>query len=631
MTIALARGLLTAVSTMRLAVPLTCVTLLLTACPAPSPVPPLVPCTLTDAEWSTITTNHSAARFWDELVLHAIRRDIPAPTTHARNLFHVSAAMYDAWAAYDATAKGVFFTEKLTADDVEAARTEALSYAAYRVAFKRYRNSANGGEVAQCFLDGLKRQGFDPAKESVSGNTPSAVGNRIAAAIIAAGLTDGSNEQNGYADTTGWVNVNPPLFVQNAGNTTVVDPDLWQPLSLASAATQNNLGLDAGVQPYVGLNWKNVTPFALKRNGSDLYVDAGAPPAVADPAMRTWLTEVIRKQAQLAVDPAATIDLSPGVLGNNPVGTNDGTGRPLNPVTGQPYASNVVPVGDFGRVMAEFWADGPKSETPPGHWNVIANGVTDSPNFPRQLGGAGPSLTALEWDVKLYLALNGALHDAAIVAWEQKRVFTRARPIALIRWYAGKGQSSDPTASDYDASGLAVVPGLLERVTLTSSGPGQPHEGLVPGSWAVRGWKGSPPDPSSQVGGIGWQALDRWATYQRSTFVTPAFPGFISGHSTFSRAGAEVLADLTGSPFFPGGLGHFVAEQNAFLTFEEGPSVRVELQWATYYDAADQAGQSRLWGGIHIVPDDFEGRRAGQQVGLAAAALARKYFAGSAP
>jgi hypothetical protein len=281
--------------------------------------------------------------------------------------------------------------------------------------------------------------------------------------------------------------------------------------------------------------------------------------------------------------------------------------------------------------MAEFWADGPKSETPPGHWNVLANGVSDSPNFPRQFGGTGPSLPALEWDVKLYLALNGALHDAAIAAWEQKRAFTRARPIALLRWYSSKGQSTDSTANDYDAAGLPVVPGLLERVTLTSAGPGQPHEGLAPGTWAVRAWKGSPSDPVNQVGGVGWQSLATWVTYQRSTFVTPAFPGFISGHSTFSRAGAEVLADFTGSPFFPGGLGTFVAEQNQFLTFERGPSVRVELQWATYYDAADQAGQSRLWGGIHIVPDDFEGRRAGQQAGLAAAALARRYFDGTGP
>jgi hypothetical protein len=111
--------------------------------------------------------------------------------------------------------------------------------------------------------------------------------------------------------------------------------------------------------------------------------------------------------------------------------------------------------------------------------------------------------------------------------------------------------------------------------------------------------------------------------------VTPAFPGFISGHSTFSRAGAEVLAKLTGSPYFPAGLGEYVAGKDKFLTFEKGPTTEVRLQWASYFDASDEAGQSRLWGSIHIPPDDFAGRRVGDRVGLRAMALASRYFDGS--
>jgi hypothetical protein len=108
--------------------------------------------------------------------------------------------------------------------------------------------------------------------------------------------------------------------------------------------------------------------------------------------------------------------------------------------------------------------------------------------------------------------------------------------------------------------------------------------------------------------------------------VTPAFPGFVSGHSTFSRAAAELLTELTGSPYFPGGLGEFVAERDAYLRFERGPSTEVRLQWATYFDAADQAGRSRLWGGIHVEPDDLVGRTLGSQVGLDAWARARVQF-----
>ena len=57
---------------------------------------------------------HSVARVWNEALLHAIERDTPAPTVHARNLFHVSAAMWDAWAAYDPQADGWLVREKLS-------------------------------------------------------------------------------------------------------------------------------------------------------------------------------------------------------------------------------------------------------------------------------------------------------------------------------------------------------------------------------------------------------------------------------------------------------------------------------------------------------------------------------------
>jgi hypothetical protein len=89
-----------------------------------------------------------------------------------------------------------------------------------------------------------------------------------------------------------------------------------------------------------------------------------------------------------------------------------------------------------------------------------------------------------------------------------------------------------------------------------------------------------------------------------------------------------VLTSLTGSPYFPGGLGEFVAHKDTFLTFEKGPSTDVRLQWASYYDAADEAGQSRLWGSIHIAADDFAGRRVGHRVGRDAVELASRYFDG---
>ena len=111
--------------------------------------------------------------------------------------------------------------------------------------------------------------------------------------------------------------------------------------------------------------------------------------------------------------------------------------------------------------------------------------------------------------------------------------------------------------------------------------------------------------------------------------MTPAFPGYISGHSTFSRAAAEVLTAVTGSAFFPGGLGTYTAPADKGLGFEKGPTTDVQLQWGTYYDAADQAGASRIWGGIHPSADDLPGRRIGSRCGIGAWDLARRYFDGS--
>jgi hypothetical protein len=610
------------------------------------PAPAMCPEGLIDPE-----PEASIARRWNEQVLNAIRRDIPKPGVHARNLFGLSAAMWDAWAAYDTTADGVYYTTRHNATDVQAAREEAISYAAFRVLSHRYSPTLSaGGTVSNaCFRAFMTTLGYDPDMTDTAGDSPAAIGNRIGQTVITAMIDDGSNEAMGYADTTGYVAMNPELVLDIPGST-VPFPSVWQRLNLSEAATQNGIVLPSGIQPYIGPNWGDVTPFALQRTGLQLLEDLGAQPprfegvtpGTVDEVTRADMIEVVRREARLLVDPSVTIDTSPGAYGNNPLGTDDGTGHPTNPVTGEPYAPQRVPLGDFGRVLAEYWADGPRSETPPGHWNTLANYVADHPMHRRCLGGspdydtcvAGttPQMDPLEWDVKVYLAVNGAVHDAAIVAWGIKRAFLCSRPITMIRHMSARGQSSDPTLPSYHVEGMPLEPGLIELITEETVQPGQRHAHLAPfvGEIAVLGWRGEPGNRDTQIGGIAWIRGRDWVPYQRRNFVTPAFPGFTSGHSTFSRAAAEVLTDLNGSPYFPGGLGEFVAVRNTYLTFEEGPSVDVHLQWASYYDAADQAGQSRLWGGIHPAPDDFVGRRSGSQAGLWAVARARRHFDGTA-
>ncbi len=574
----------------------------------------------------------SIARRWNEQAVGAIRRDLPRPIVHARNLYHVSAAMWDAWAAYDGTADGVFTSERQTAADVATARAEAISYASYGLLMQRYQHATGGATSVACFRAFMAALGYDPDDTTATGDTPRALGNRIAQAIIAATLDDGSNEASNYADTTGYAAVNAPLVVDQPG-VTLVDPNHWQELNLAVAETQNGIVTAAGVQTYVGSNWQLVTPFALARPAPDqAYVDAGPAPTWDQPEMQAWIADLLGRSASLDDTDGTTIDISPGAYGNNTLGANDGAGRAMNPATGAPYASQTVLRGDFARVMAEFWADGPKSETPPGHWFVIANSVADNPATTRQLFGAGDPLDPLAWDVHVYLALGGAVHDAAIAAWEQKRLYTALRPISTVRYLAQLGQSTEADAPDYDLHGLPLISGVIERITAESATQGQRHAHLASfiGQLAVKSWRGEPGDRANEVGGVGWIRAIDWIPYQRRTFVTPAFPGFVSGHSTFSRAAAEVLAAITGTPYFPGGLGQFVAPAGTYLTFEDGPSVDVHLQWATYFDASDQAGQSRIFGGIHLLPDDFQGRIAGSAIGKGAVDHARTYFDGTA-
>jgi len=581
--------------------------------------------TVSHPEWTV-------ARRWDEALLDAIRRALPNPPVHARNLFHTSVAMWDAWVTYDPTASGDLFTEKHTASDVGAARDEAISYAAFRVLSARYIKAVGASESLNEFDDLMDRLCYPIATTTTEGDSPAAIGNRIAATVLVAGKADGSNEANGYA-APDYKPVNPPLVVNKTG-TTLVDPNRWQPLQLEHMISQNGIPVTNGVQQAVGPQWGHVTGFALASGGdAGTPIDPGPPPRLGDPATdqayKDQAVEVIRDSSELDPTNGATIDVGPGARGGNSLGANDGHGHPLNPATGKAYAADVVNKGDFGRVMAEFWADGPKSETPPGHWNVLANAASDelAPNL--KVGGTGPVVDRLEWDVKLYLALNGAVHDAAIAAWGLKGHYDSVRPISMIRYMGGLGQSTDPSGSSYNKEGLPLVPGLIEVITRESSAPGQRHAALASsvGKIAIKAWGGTPADPKTETSGAKWMLAGDWIPYQLPTFVTPAFQGFASGHSTFSRAAAEVMTGFTGSEYFPGGISGYTIPAGS-LKFEKGPTTDIRLEWATYYDAADQAGQSRLWGGIHIQADDFTGRIMGSQCGKDAWALAKRYYAG---
>jgi hypothetical protein len=604
--------------------------------------------------------SNSVARVWNERAIAAIRADTPHPPAQARNYFSLSVCMYDAWAAYDTNgAVGYIYRGKFTSTNVLAARKQAISYAAWRLLKERHVYSKTAATTLAADDAQMAALGYDTNNASRDTSTPAGVGNSVYDAVSAWFINDGSNQTNGtpyplanppiaYPDYPvnqgGYVYTNPPLVTAREGITdgyghTVADINHWQRLQIGNAVDQNGFPA-APIQNYLGAQWLCVRPFMLGRiDPTKPWIDPGPPPYFGGASMTQFVKEVvgvITADSQMTPDDGVTMNISPGAYGNNSLdytgiygdgsfGIYDGHGYTNNPYTSLPYATNTVKRGDLARVMAEYWADGPNSETPPGHWNVLANYAGDSPLIVKKIGGTGAVVDDLEWDVKMYFALNAAVHEAACACWAAKRYYDSWRPIGAIRYLGGLGQSSNPSLPSYNANGLPLITNFIELVTSNTVASGR-HAGLTPGKIAVLAWPGPPANPVTQHSGVTWIHADYWMPYQQTNFVTPAFPGYFSGHSTFSRSAAEILAAITGTNFFPGGLGTY---SNYTLKFENGPSQPVALQWATYYDAADQAGISRIWGGIHPPIDNLIGRRVGAQVGKGVWALAKRYWDGS--
>jgi hypothetical protein len=177
--------------------------------------------------------------------------------------------------------------------------------------------------------------------------------------------------------------------------------------------------------------------------------------------------------------------------------------------------------------------------------------------------------------------LSNAVFDAGVAVWDAKEYYDYVRPITAIRYLASNHLLPD----DHPYVRTNPETGIQEIFT----------------------WGG--PDQGSK-----WIDGSTWLPYQKISFVTPAFAEYLSGHSAYSAAGAEILKRFTGSDDF-GGCHTQLANSS---TFESNtPAVEVQLCWDTFSDAADEAGISRRYGGIHFEDGDIYGRAIGRKVGTA--------------
>jgi PAP2 superfamily len=347
-----------------------------------------------------------------------------------------------------------------------------------------------------------ERSLFDALLASLGYSTPGpagAVGLTACQAVLDSRHADGSNQLG---------DLHPGAYSDYTGyvpiNTVdaIYDPNRWQPLATAS-----------GSQQFVAPHWGLVTPFAL----TSIEDVRPAPPPLYPHGKYI-------KEANQILHFSAKLD-------------------------------------DRSKMIAEYWADGPASVTPPGHWNLFAQAVSMR------------DAHALDDDVKMFFALGNALLDVSIAVWECKRFFDFARPVTAIRFLYG----------------------------------GKP----------VRAWTGP---------GLGTRLID--GHQFRSYIATPPFAEYVSGHSAFSAASAEILASFTGRD----SLGLSVTFPPGSSTIEPGitPKDAITLSWSTFSEAADEAALSRRLGGIHFQSGDLAARTLGRQVGQLVWSKAWLFFDGTA-
>jgi hypothetical protein len=334
-------------------------------------------------------------------------------------------------------------------------------------------------------------------------STPAKIGLTTAQAVIAFRHKDGANQLGGYTDTTGYQPVNTPDEVRDRWR--------WQPLRVPLGTGNPQRALTP--------QWVEVIPFGMSsQSGRDIP----GPPRLPGGEFST-------EDIETAVQDTANLD-------------------------------------DPSKIKAEYWADGPRSEFPPGHWAVFAQALSRQRRH------------SLDDDVKLFFTLGNALMDASIAAWFWKYKWDYVRPITGIReHYRGR---------------------------------------------QVTSWLGP-------YRGYGLVKGEHWIPYQELNVVTPPFPEYVSGHSTFSAAGARVLVTFTGSNAFGASVTVRAGESRIeprTPTQPGTPAKDVTLSWPTFTAAADEAGWSRRYGGIHFESGDLHGRSLGNAIGGDAWTKAQSYI-----
>lgn len=435
---------------------------------------------------------------WNQLILDAIKFTKTSPPLAARALAMAHTAMYDAWSVFDKCAISTTTAKYIKMADQECVKEhtrKAFSYATYRVLTDLFW-LALPSEKKDLFRDLMCTCDYDPDDTTLDISLPQGIGNLVGRLVIERGRGDGANQQ-GTLHMPNWSDYTGYWPVNTPDQ--VNDLSFWQPLRKEGAT----------IQQFLCPHWGLLKSFSLNFNWQFRPVP---PFRKEDFDFRPQVKEVLEISAALTEEQKA---------------------------------------------IASYWADGPGTFSPPGHWCEIAQFIAEREQYRN---------TAC---IKLFFALNNALFDASIACWEAKHYYNSVRPITAIR---------------------TIYKGLEVQAW---GGPGK-------GTQTIKG--------------------EQWVPY----IETPPFPEYVSGHSSFSRAAATVLRQFTGSDHFGGcttlKTGSSVSEPGKV------PCMEVRLDWPTFTSAAEQAGLSRIYGGIHFSRGNEEGQKLGISIGTNAWEKALFYF-----
>ena len=217
---------------------------------------------------------------------------------------------------------------------------------------------------------------------------------------------------------------------------------------------------------------------------------------------------------------------------------------------------------DEQKVISSYWNEKPHSELPPGQWLMFALEMAKRQKMSQQKA------------LLLCFALSNALLDTSIAVWDAKLFYESARPITVMRH-------------------------VFRDQTIMSFGAKGPEGGL-----------------QAQLGQL-------WRPYQPNYLPTPASPEYVSEQSAYAAAGAEVLKLFTGSDNFE--MSH-TQGKNSLSLDATAPTQNVTLYWPTFTAAAEQAGMSGIYGGIHFMAGNLEGLKLGRQVAKQAYQKAKSYW-----